>query len=147
VKPIAITIGDVAGIGPEIIAKTFAQEPALTQGCFVAGELEALRRGTAIAAGDQPPLAIAVIEDLSELAQVPPRCIPLWPVGAPFAKLPPLGEVSADAGRLAADAVLWAAQAALRSPPPACPSPGTPSCCRRRPPCMPAWPWSRCRCA
>jgi 4-hydroxythreonine-4-phosphate dehydrogenase len=114
VKPIAITIGDVAGIGPEIIAKTFAQEPALTQGCFVVGELEALRRGTAIAAGGQPPLAIAVIEDLSELAQVPPRCIPLWPVGAPFAKLPPLGEVSADAGRLAADAVLWAAQAALR---------------------------------
>ncbi|MBK6004633.1 4-hydroxythreonine-4-phosphate dehydrogenase PdxA [Ramlibacter ginsenosidimutans] len=113
-KPIALTIGDVAGIGPEIIAKAFAQEPALTQGCFVVGELEALRRGTAIAAGGQPPLPVAVIGDLAELAQVPPRCIPLWAVRAPFAQLPALGQVSADAGRLAADAVLWAAQAALR---------------------------------
>ncbi len=113
-KPIALTIGDVAGIGPEIIAKAFAREPALTQGCFVAGDLEALRRGTAIAAGGQPPLPIAVIGDLSELATVPPRCIALWQVGAPLAKLPALGQVSAEAGRLAADAVLWAAQAALR---------------------------------
>ncbi|RYF75564.1 MAG: 4-hydroxythreonine-4-phosphate dehydrogenase PdxA, partial [Comamonadaceae bacterium] len=36
--PIAITLGDPAGIGPEIIAKAFRDAPELTQGCFVAGD-------------------------------------------------------------------------------------------------------------
>jgi hypothetical protein len=60
-KPIAITIGDPAGIGPEIIAKAFAQEPELTRGCFVAGDLSACAAGAAIAAGAaEPPLPIAL---------------------------------------------------------------------------------------
>ncbi len=113
-KPIAITLGDPAGIGPEIVAKAFAQQPQLLQGCFAVGDLACLRRGTAIAAGDAPPLAIAMIEDVAEVAAVPPRCIPLLQVGAAAGEPPPLGQVSAAAGRLAADAVVWAARAALR---------------------------------
>lgn len=113
-KPIAITLGDPAGIGPEIVAKAYAQAPELTRGSFVAGDLECLRRGAAIAAGGQPPLAIASIDDPAEAAGVPPRCIPLLQVGDAPATLPPLGRVSAQAGRLAADAVTWAARAALR---------------------------------
>jgi 4-hydroxythreonine-4-phosphate dehydrogenase len=113
-KPIAITLGDPAGIGPEIVAKAFAQQPQLLQGCFAVGDLACLRRGTAIAAGEGPPLAIATIEDLAEAADVPPRCIPLLQVGAATGEPPPLGQVSAAAGRLAADAVVWAARAALR---------------------------------
>jgi len=113
-KPIAITLGDPAGIGPEIVARTFAREPRLTQGCFAVGDLACLRRGAAIAAGDELPLAIAVIDDPAEVAGVPPRCIPLLQVGAPQSEPPPLGRVSAAAGRLAADAVVWAARAALR---------------------------------
>jgi 4-hydroxythreonine-4-phosphate dehydrogenase len=111
---VAITIGDPAGIGPEIIAKAFAQEPALTRGAFVVGDLACLRRGTHVAAGEVPPLAIAVIEDLAEAVGVPPRCIPLLQVGEALREPPPLGQVSAQAGRIAADAVLWAARAALR---------------------------------
>ncbi|MDB5956772.1 MAG: 4-hydroxythreonine-4-phosphate dehydrogenase, partial [Ramlibacter sp.] len=108
-KPIAITLGDPAGIGPEIVAKAFAQQPQLLQGCFAVGDLACLRRGTAIAAGEGPPLAIATIEDLAEVAGMPPRCIPLLQVGAATGEPPPLGQVSAAAGRLAAVAVVWAA--------------------------------------
>ena len=43
-RPIAITMGDAAGIGPEIIAKAFRDAPAETQGCFVAGDLATMRR-------------------------------------------------------------------------------------------------------
>lgn len=37
-KPIAITMGDAAGIGPEIIAKAFVTEPVFMRQCVVAGE-------------------------------------------------------------------------------------------------------------
>ena len=51
--PIAITMGDPAGIGPEIIVKAFSQEPELTQHCYVVGDVATLQRaaglvGTAI---------------------------------------------------------------------------------------------------
>ena len=113
-KPIAVTLGDPAGIGPEIIAKAWNQAPELVQGAFVAGDLECLRRGTRLAAGAAPPLAIAEIESPADARDVPPRCIPLLQVGARVAAPPPLGQVSTEAGRLAADAVTWAARAALR---------------------------------
>jgi len=114
IKPIAITMGDPAGIGPEIVARAYAQAPELTQGTFVAGDLECMRRGARIAAGGQPPLAIARIETVAEAADLPPRCIPVLQAGAAATALPPLGQVSAAAGRMAADAVTWAARAALR---------------------------------
>jgi 4-hydroxythreonine-4-phosphate dehydrogenase len=113
VKSIAITMGDPAGIGPEIIAKAFAQAPELTRGAFVAGDVACIRRGAA-AAGGPVPLAVAEIASPAEAFQAPPRCIPVLPVGAPVAVPPPWGQVTAEAGRLAADAVLWAARAALQ---------------------------------
>ena len=51
-KPIAITLGDPAGIGPEIIARAFRDAPELTRGCFVAGDVATLR-----AAGITPHVA------------------------------------------------------------------------------------------
>ena len=36
--PIAITMGDPAGIGPEIIVKAYAKNPALANTCFVVGD-------------------------------------------------------------------------------------------------------------
>jgi hypothetical protein len=42
--PIAITQGDPAGIGPEIVAKAFRDAPDVLRGCFVVGELATLRR-------------------------------------------------------------------------------------------------------
>ena len=49
-KAIAITQGDCAGIGPEILAKAFKAAPQAMRGCFVVGELQTLRRATASAA-------------------------------------------------------------------------------------------------
>jgi 4-hydroxythreonine-4-phosphate dehydrogenase len=112
-KPIAITLGDAAGIGPEIIAKAFRDGGALMQGCFVAGDLACLRRGARAVEHGQVGLPIAVIGSPVEALQLPPRCIPLLQV-VQEQPLPPLAQVSAAAGRIAADCVIWAARAALR---------------------------------
>jgi 4-hydroxythreonine-4-phosphate dehydrogenase len=111
-KPIAITMGDAAGIGPEIIAKAFRDHAQQTRNCFVVGDVDAIRRGAQAVAGDVA-LPVAVIENIAQAASVPPRCIPVLPV-VKFDSLPDYGKVSADAGRAAADAVTWAARSALR---------------------------------
>ena len=41
---LALTLGDPAGIGPEILLKAFAQAPELTRGCFIVGDLDTLAR-------------------------------------------------------------------------------------------------------
>ena len=59
-KPIAITQGDPAGIGPEIIAKAFRDAPDLTHGCFVAGDVATMRRAASlIGAPGSLPLPVA----------------------------------------------------------------------------------------
>lgn len=111
--PLVITMGDPAGIGPEIIAKAFRTEPELTRGAFVAGAVACLRRAAAWAAPDGVPLPVAVIASPAEAFTVPPRCIPVLPTG-PDLPPPAIGAIDAGAGRMAAEAVLWAARAALR---------------------------------
>jgi 4-hydroxythreonine-4-phosphate dehydrogenase len=119
-QPIAITQGDGAGIGPEIIAKAFRDAPQAMRGCFVVGDVATLRRAAACISGPGvlalPVLVLGAPGDLADLAQVPPRCIPVWQVpDAPTHAAPPaFGQVSADAGRSAAACIRWAAQAALR---------------------------------
>ncbi|MEJ6021893.1 4-hydroxythreonine-4-phosphate dehydrogenase PdxA [Ramlibacter sp. PS4R-6] len=111
-KPIAVTMGDAAGIGPEIIAKAFRDHPDATRGCFVVGALAAIRRGAQAVAGGVA-IPVALIEHAEDAFAVPPRCIPVLPV-VELDSLPPYGAVSAVAGRAAADAVTWAARAALK---------------------------------
>jgi len=113
-KPIAITMGDAAGIGPEIIAKAFRDAPADTQGCFVAGDVAALRRAARAIRGDSGvDLPVAVLEAAADAMALPTRCMGVLPVAALDAAVP-WGRVSAAAGKAAADCVVWAAQAALR---------------------------------
>lgn len=113
-KAIAITQGDSAGIGPEIIAKVFHEQPALLQGCFVVGDVATMRRGAqAIAVAGETSLPVAVIASPDEAWQVPPRCIPVlelpdMPPPAPW------GQITDSAGAAAAACVQWAARAALR---------------------------------
>ena len=113
IKPIAITLGDPAGIGPEIIAKAFRDAPDVTKGCFVVGDVATVRRAVQQIAGDELPLPVAVLASVDQVAGVPPRCLPVLQVGALDA-LVPMGCLSASAGLLAAECVVWAAQAALR---------------------------------
>ena len=112
-RPIALTLGDPAGIGPEIIAKAFHDAPEVTQGCFVVGDLATLRRATRQIAGDAPPLPVVVLQSPSEALALPSRCLPLIQAVQP-GPLAPMGQLSAEAGRMAAQCVVWAAQAALR---------------------------------
>jgi len=112
-KPIAITLGDPAGIGPEIIAKAFRDAPDVTQGCFVVGDVATLRQAVKVISVGQIPLPVALIESPLEALSLPPRCLPVLQVGALAAPVS-VGQLSASAGRIAAECVVWAAQAALR---------------------------------
>ena len=113
-KPIAITQGDSAGIGPEIIAKAFRDAPQVMRGCFVAGDVATMRRAAQVI--DKPGTAglpVAVLATPEAAWQVPMRCLPVlqlpdMPGPAPW------GQVTAEAGRAAATSVQWAARAALR---------------------------------
>ncbi len=58
-RPIAITQGDPAGIGGEIIAKAFRDAPEALAGCFVAGEPAHLRRACAAIGGPLPLPAVS----------------------------------------------------------------------------------------
>ena len=123
--PIAITQGDAAGIGPEIIAKAFRDAPELLEGCFVVGDVGVMRRAAqcvAAAAGSEIvarlPLPVAQIESSAQARGVPPLCIPVLQVSEQQTSIPhcliPYGLVSASAGRLGAECVQWAVRAALR---------------------------------
>ena len=72
--PIAITMGDAAGIGPEIIAKAYRQQPELLRGCFVWGDVVAMRRASALLAANAMPFPLARINSPQEVLAVPPHC-------------------------------------------------------------------------
>lgn len=113
-QPIAITQGDPAGIGPEIVAKAFRDAPDALRHCFVVGDLATVRRAAdAITRPGVPGVPVAQIGSSGEAADAPPRCIPVLQLpGIPGPQ--PWGEISAAAGRAAANSVVWAARAALR---------------------------------
>lgn len=111
--PIAITMGDPAGIGPEIIVKAFRDAPDVTRGCFVAGDLAVLRRAAAVIKGDAGiDFPVALIDEPSQVFGLPPRCIPLLQA-TPRMEPPLWGTISPASGKAAADCVTWAAREAL----------------------------------
>jgi len=114
VLPIAITQGDPAGIGPEIIAKAFRDAPAELRGCFVVGELATLRRAAqCIQRPGDTSLPVAVLARIADAMSAPVRSVPVLPIPGLPAPVP-WGKIDAAAGRAAADCVVWAARAALR---------------------------------
>ncbi len=115
--PIAITQGDPAGIGPEIIVKAYRDAPDVMQGCFVVGDLATLRRAARVIAGDSVVIPVALLSHPADLFNCPPRCLPLLQIGASKPSETPVafGQLSAVAGRMAGDCVVWAANAALRA--------------------------------
>ena len=110
---IAITQGDPAGIGPEIIARAFRDQPDLMHGCFVVGDVATLRRAAQLLAGPGlPDLPVARLDEPAQALQMPPRCVPVLQL-ADIPGPQPWGCISAAAGQAAAACVTWAAQAAL----------------------------------
>ena len=98
-RPIAITMGDVCGIGPEIIAKLFLGQQAT--GCFVIGDIGVLRRAAEIVGGS---LVVARIERADDTHGLPPHCIPVLQLDSLPAELAelPFGRIDARAGAAAA---------------------------------------------
>jgi 4-phospho-D-threonate 3-dehydrogenase / 4-phospho-D-erythronate 3-dehydrogenase len=96
-KPVlALTLGDVAGIGPEITAKTLLRHPDLRGECVpvVIGDADAMRRGVQTMGG--APASVHVIGDPADAANDPAR-IDLIQTG-PSLKNVRLGEISGEAG-------------------------------------------------
>ena len=114
VLPIAITQGDAAGIGPEIIAKAFRESAPLLHDCFVVGDVATMRRAAEVTCpAGAAVLPVAQIAEPSDALTLPPHCIGVLQVGG-HGPLPAWGEISAAAGLMAGQCVQWAAQAALR---------------------------------
>ncbi|HSM22617.1 MAG TPA: 4-hydroxythreonine-4-phosphate dehydrogenase PdxA, partial [Rubrivivax sp.] len=93
-KPLLVTMGDAAGIGPEIIVRAF--ERGALGDAVVVGDPAVLRRAGA-------PMT-AVVEHPADLPAVPPGCLPvLAPPGLPqgLAALP-WGRIDARCGAAAA---------------------------------------------
>jgi len=113
-KPLLITMGDAAGIGPEIIAKAFRQSPADLVGCIVVGDVATLRRAAALIATTTGTLALPVaqLDSLEQAPSVPPNCIGVLQK-CELPALVPYGLVSDLAGQAAADCIVWAARAVL----------------------------------
>ena len=112
-QPLAITQGDPAGIGPEIIAKAFRDAPELLRGAFVVGDVATMRRAAdCIAQSGQPALPVAMLSSAAQACRAPMRCLPVLPLEG-LAGPVPFGVMSAQAGQSAADCVRWAARAAL----------------------------------
>jgi 4-phospho-D-threonate 3-dehydrogenase / 4-phospho-D-erythronate 3-dehydrogenase len=93
---LALTLGDVAGIGPEITAKTLLRHPALRERCVpvVVGDVDAMRAGAVRAGLDAD--AVRVITEPSA-ARNDPETVELIQAGESLAAVP-VGEVSAAAG-------------------------------------------------
>lgn len=113
-KTLLITMGDAAGIGPEIIAKAFRDFPAELAGCVVVGDVATLRRASAVVAAASGILALPVaqLDALDQAASVPPHCIALIQKCELLTPVP-YGQVNGLAGKAAADCIVWAARAVL----------------------------------
>lgn len=113
-QPILITMGDAAGIGPEIIVKAFIDSPADLVDCVVFGDVAVLRRASALIAASRQTLAwpVAQLDSLADVATVPPHCIGVLQ-SCDLSMLPPYGQINALAGQAAADCIVRAVRAVL----------------------------------
>jgi len=112
-RPLAITMGDAAGIGPEIIAKAFRPGLESFNAAFVAGDIATMRRAASLCTYPGVlPLPVVEVRSIAEIVDLPRGCIPVMQIGDPLKDIA-LGKVSANAGEFAGRCVLWATQAAL----------------------------------
>ena len=116
-RPLAVTMGDALGIGPEIVVQAW-RAGVMGRDAFVIGEPRVLQRAARglRARDDVPEMPIAVIDAVEDLAAVPPGALPVLPAsfGAPELADAPWGTVDARCGRLAAACVRDAVALALR---------------------------------
>ena len=115
--PIAITPGDPAGIGPEIVAKAFRDAPELLAGCFVLGDVGVMQRAAELIGG----LPVQQIPNAQDALTVPSVHLPVLRLtdaemlrkSERFAQIS-YGLINDLAGKFSAQCVREAAQMALR---------------------------------
>lgn len=109
--PIAITMGDPCGIGPEIVAKAFAKGEA--RDAVLIGDVAVMRRAAALL---ESPLAVARLGVLGDVQTCPPNCIAVWQVPGLDSALAdmPFGRVDARSGAAAARCIEQAVQLVQR---------------------------------
>jgi 4-hydroxythreonine-4-phosphate dehydrogenase len=110
--PVLLTMGDPAGIGPEIIIKALAQAP--NPSVVVVGDVGVMQTAAQrLVSQGHAAGRVRAIQAHQMNEPVAPGELAVLQVGPPLGEVA-LGQVSAAAGRASADAVTWAAQAALR---------------------------------
>jgi 4-hydroxythreonine-4-phosphate dehydrogenase len=112
VRPLVITQGDPAGVGPEILLKAVQQRPDLLPHLLIAGDLPTLRRAGMCLGGEMSPVMLAEVPASDLLCEVPAGCLAVVQA-CESRPLVPLGQVSEAAGHAAAEAIRWAAAAVL----------------------------------
>ena len=121
-SPIAISMGDVCGIGPEIIALAYAVQPDLLRGCCVIGDAAIMRRALAITGVQaqvmectEPQAALAA--ETGQICVLNPAKIGTKSAWAAIKSddllALPIGQIAASAGAFAAACVRTGAQLAL----------------------------------
>lgn len=112
-RPLAITMGDAAGIGPEIIAKSYRDDADALRGCFVVGDVATLRRAASVVTAEGClPLPVACISQPADALHMPPYCIPVLQPRSDLGPVP-WGQVNGAAGAFAGECVVWAARSLL----------------------------------
>jgi 4-hydroxythreonine-4-phosphate dehydrogenase len=115
--PIAITPGDPAGIGPEIVAKAFRDAPDSLSGCFVLGDASLMQRAADLIGG----IPVVEVSHALEALQTPASSIPVLALRDSGLLLNSeqtlhilYGQVSDLAGKFSSNCVQEAARMALR---------------------------------
>jgi 4-hydroxythreonine-4-phosphate dehydrogenase len=108
--PIALTMGDACGIGPEIVAKLW--HTTWADACFVIGDIGVMRRAVALTGSG---LSVARITSAKDALAMPPACVPVMQADAIPSDLidAPIGQVDARAGKAAAACIEVAVRLAL----------------------------------
>ncbi len=115
---LALTMGDPAGIGPEIIVRAWAADPGLMQACCVVGDLATMRRALDVCQqqGAANCSQLRPVSDWQEARQLAGQAdvLPLLQGCSVPTTLPSWGKVQQQAGAMAAECIVNATQAVLR---------------------------------
>jgi 4-hydroxythreonine-4-phosphate dehydrogenase len=108
-QPYIITMGDPAGIGPEIIIKAVidGRFDAILEQIVVAGDVAILQRAASVFG---VKALYQVCDDGEVLVSIGGRDLRVRPVSNLNPKMIPFGEISADCGRAMLDYIEWACE-------------------------------------
>lgn len=105
--PIAFTMGDPAGVGPELIARIFRDHGVEAAGTVVFGDLGVMQAAAELVGGVRVTAVASAYDGVGDLV------IPVVQSTAAPLKRPPVAEASAEGGRMAADSIGAALDACL----------------------------------